>query len=123
MRDGRAETVAEAEAQRYTLPARLDDWRQCAALIDGYKIAKELDFELIPWANEQGDRWRASGTWGDLSLLELRLMLFAAFRADYMGGYTYHEYDEIADSLLHAISAKTGLLYPSGEEDSFDGKE
>jgi hypothetical protein len=38
-------------------------------------------------------------------------MLFYAYRSDYMSGYTYTENDELADSLLSAISEKLHLPY------------
>lgn len=53
-------------------------------------------------------------------MLELRLMLFWACRADYFTGYTYHEHDDMADSLLRAISVKTGLPYLSTPADTAD---
>ena len=44
-------------------------------------------------------------------MLELRLMLFYQYRADYMSGYTYHERDHLVDSLLAALSEQTGQPY------------
>ncbi|KXK52494.1 MAG: hypothetical protein WA009_09720 [Phototrophicaceae bacterium] len=41
MRDGMAETVAEAEAQTLVLP-KFEDWREFALLLDGYMVAEEL---------------------------------------------------------------------------------
>jgi hypothetical protein len=56
-------------------------------------------------------------------VLVLRLMLFAAFRADYFSGYTYHEQDDLADSLLRAISDRAGLPYPAEQKDSINGEK
>ncbi|MCC6801845.1 MAG: hypothetical protein IT319_03085 [Anaerolineae bacterium] len=117
-----ARTKAEAEAQAFSLPARLDDWRRCAVLLNGYEVAKDMGFDLMRWGDEQFKAWRATGTW-NLDVLELRLMLFMAFRASYWSGYTYHEHDEMADSLLRAISAQTGLPYPAPQEDVSDGEK
>ena len=113
-----AKTPAEAEAQVFSLPAQLKDWRKCAVLIDGYAIAQELGFELMPWGAKKAKAWQSSASWDLNNLLELRLMLFWTFRADYWSGYTYHEHDDMADSLLRAISARTGLPYPEEAEDS-----
>jgi hypothetical protein len=107
-----ARTRAEADAQIYILPSSLDNWRECAALIDGYRIAEELGLDLLRWGGDQQREYDSSGEW-KLGVLGLRLMLFYAFRADHMGGYTYHEHDAMADSLLRAVSAQTGLPYPS----------
>ncbi|MDX1993938.1 MAG: hypothetical protein SF029_16240 [bacterium] len=101
----RAETVAEAIAQVFTIPDSLDGWGGLAGLIDGYKIAQELGFELIPWGSEQEARWRQTGRW-NLDVLELRLMLFYQERANYFGGYTYHERDEQVESLLNELREK-----------------
>jgi hypothetical protein len=101
----RAETVAEANAQVFTVPDSIDGWRGLAVQIDGYKIAKELGFELIPWGSEQEVRWRQTGRW-DLAVLEMRLMLFYQERANYFGGYTYHERDEQVESLLNELREK-----------------
>ena len=112
MRNQMAETVAEANAQTLTLPAELDSWRTFASLLDGYAIAQELGFDLKHWAPLREGRFAQTGKW-NLNALELRLMLFYEFRADYMSGYTYHERDETVDSLLRALSQLTGLPYPS----------
>lgn len=110
MRNGMADTVAEAEAQTFTLPS-LDGWRMLAAMLDGYTIAKELGFDVMRWAGEMFQLHK-TGRWNqDLDVLHLRLLLFALYRSDYMTGYTYHEYDEQVDSLLRVLSEKTGLPY------------
>lgn len=115
MRNGMAETIAEANAQLYTLPARLDDWRRFALLIDGYKIAEELGISLGDWVQEKQRHFDQTGQW-DLNVLELRIMVFQKQRSDYWAGYTYHEQDEAVDSLLRAISQHTGLPYPAADE-------
>jgi hypothetical protein len=107
-----AKTIAEAQQQTYTVPTQFDDktWRSFAGLINGYAIAEELGFNLIEWGNAQvaahktGDKWT-------LTELELRLLLFYAYRADYMSGYTYHEQDELVDELLAALAAVVGQPY------------
>lgn len=106
-----ATTVKEAEEQSYTVPPQFNDdtWRSFAKLIDGYAIAKELGHDLINWGNTQVAAH--SGAWSSLSELELRLMLFYAFRVDYMTGYTYHEQDGLVDELLAALAEKTGQPY------------
>ncbi len=106
----RAVTKAEAEAQQFTLPLHLDDWREFAGLLDGYKIGEELGFDLIAWGHAQEQYFEQAQKW-DLEVLELRLMLFYEFRADHMSGYTYHERDDLVDSLLHALSRQTGQPY------------
>jgi hypothetical protein len=106
----RAVTVAAANAQAFMLPVQLDDWRRFAMLLDGYAIAKELGYDLLAWGSAQDQRYRETSLW-DLSVLELRLMVFYEQRADYWSGYTYHERDDIVDSLLREISQKTGLAH------------
>jgi hypothetical protein len=108
--NGTAKTAAAANAQQYELPARLDDWRAFARLVDGYKIAEELGYDLLTWGKAQDQHYRQTGTW-ELNVLGLRLMLFWEYRADYWTGYTYHERDGIADSLLRELSRQTGLPY------------
>lgn len=108
----RATSVAAANAQDFTLPSQLGDWRSFAGLLDGYQIAEELGFKLADWAIVQEQRYEQSGQW-DLNVLELRLMLFFQFRADHLAGYTYHERDDVVDSLLRALSQHTGKPYPS----------
>jgi hypothetical protein len=105
-------TVIDAQTQTFTLPEKFDDqmWRQFARLIDGYAIAQELGFDLRTWGETQETAYRQSGIW-HLNILELRLMLFYQFRADYMGGYTYHERDGLVDSLLAALSEATEQPY------------
>ena len=105
-----AETVADANAQIFTLPD-LGDWRTLAMRINGYKIAEELGFDLSAWGEEQEKRYKTTGQW-ELDVLHLRLMLFYEYRADYFTGYTYRERDDLVDSLLRALSEKTGLPYP-----------
>lgn len=101
----RAKTVAAANAQQFVVPVSLDAWRTFAGLIDGYAIAEELGIDLGGWAAEHAQLYAASGEW-QLDVLGLRLMLFVQFRADYMGGYTYHERDPIVESLLQALREK-----------------
>jgi len=104
-----AQTVAEANVQSFTLPA-LRDWREFAGLLNGYDVAKELGFDVIEWGSQQETIYTRSGDW-ELNVLELRLMVFFEYRADYFTGYTYHERDDIVDSLLQALSIQTGLPY------------
>lgn len=52
----------------------------------------------------------SKGSW-ELTILELRLMLFYEFRADYRTGWGYHERDDLAESLLRALGEQTGLPY------------
>ncbi|HEX6291166.1 MAG TPA: hypothetical protein VFZ66_18425 [Herpetosiphonaceae bacterium] len=105
-------TISEALAQRWKLPERFDDqtWRSFAAQIDGYAIAEELGFDLRSWAAAQEQAYQQRGRW-ELNPLELRLMIFYQFRADYMSGYTYHERDELVDSLMAALGTATGQPY------------
>ena len=112
MRGNMAETVAEAEAQQFRLPEKFENWRSFAGLLDGYKIAAEMGLDLPAWGREQQARYQQNRRW-DLSVLELRLMLFYQFRADYWTGYDYHERDAMVDDLLRALSKKTGQPYPS----------
>ena len=110
MSEQTATTAAAANAQQFALPVDLQDWRTFAGLIDGYQIAEELGYDLRKWGSEQEQRYTQSDEW-TLEILELRLMVFYEFRADYMMGYTYHERDDVVDSLLRAISRKTGQPY------------
>ncbi|AFZ24725.1 hypothetical protein Cylst_2516 [Cylindrospermum stagnale PCC 7417] len=105
-------TVVKAQAQVFTLTEKFDDqaWRQFARLIDGYAIAQELGFDLMTWGETQETAYRQSGI-RHLNILELRLMLFYEFRADYMSGYTYHERDHLVDSLLAVLSKATDQPY------------
>ena len=109
MSDKRAETVAEAQSQTFTIP-EFADWRGFAGLINGYKIAEELGLDFPKWGTEQKERWETSNQW-DLDLLHLRIMLFYTYRADYMTGWDYTEHNEMADSLLQVISEITGQPY------------
>lgn len=109
MRDGMAETVEEAEAQTFTLP-KFEHWREFALLLDGYKIAEEMGFTLFDWAYTQEEHFNRTHQW-DLSILELRILLFSQCRADHMGGYTYHERDHWVESLLRMLSIQTGQPY------------
>jgi hypothetical protein len=110
MAEQMATTVAAADAQQITLPTQLGDWREFAGTLDGYKIAAELGFDLGQWSKNQEQQYEETQRW-DLNVLELRLVLFYEFRADYFTGYTYHERDDLVDSLLCALSRKTGLPY------------
>lgn len=114
MANSRATTVSEAEAQRFELPA-FKNWRQFAALIDGYQIAEELGLD-DSWYSTRKQHWKTTGEW-NLDTLQLRLMLFFAFRSDYMTGYTYTEHDDIVDSLLQALSQQLDLPYEGKEND------
>jgi hypothetical protein len=105
----RATTKAEANAQQLTLPP-FEHWRAFAGKMDGYKIAQELGLDYAKWIEQNLKQWRETGQW-DLDVMGLRLMLFYAYRSDYMSGYTYTENDELADSLLSAISEKLHLPY------------
>jgi len=105
----RVTTGADAQAQDFTLPA-LEDWKDFARSIQGYQITKELGLDFHKWTLDQFDQWKETKQW-DLDVLHLRIMLFYAVRRDYWTGYTYTEHDEMADSLLQAISKKTGLPY------------
>lgn len=115
MRDGMAETIAEAEAQTFEL-LEFSNWRRFSVLLDGYKIAAEMGFELGEWGARQEKIYNETGTW-DLSPLELRVMIFYQFRVDYWTGYDYTECDECVDSLLRALSQKLNLPYqPKGDK-------
>jgi hypothetical protein len=113
--DQQAETVVEAEAQQFTLP-RFKDWRSFAGLMNGYSIATELGLDFHAWAGTQIGHWEETGAW-NLDVLHLRLMLFYAFRADHMTGYTYTEHDDMADSLLHELSQQLNLPYEGKAND------
>lgn len=102
-------TVADARSQAFTLP-EFKHWRGFAMSLDGYAIGKELGFDVMVWAREQVAAWTESGAWS-LDVLHLRLMLFATCRSDYWNASDYGMFDEQADSLLHALSEKTGLPY------------
>ena len=102
-------TVAEALAQDFTLP-EFGEWRTYASSLNGYKIAEELGLEFTTWTVDQMTCWKDTNHW-DLDVLQLRLMLFYTLRLDYWTGYTYTEQDGTVDSLLQAISQKTGKAY------------
>lgn len=115
MRNGMAETIAEAEAQSFELP-EFSNWRRFSVLLDGYKIAAEMGVDLGEWAVQQQNLYLETGTW-DLSVLELRVMLFFQYRADYWSGYDYTERDPYVDSLLQTLSQKLNLPYqPKGDK-------
>jgi hypothetical protein len=107
-------TLDDAQTQPWQLPAQFDDqtWRQFASQLDGYAIAKQLGFDLISWGAAQEQHYQQHGRW-ELHVLELRLMLFYQFRADYMTGYTYHERDDLVESLLLALSSASGQPFQS----------
>lgn len=115
MCDGMAQTIAQAEAQSFALP-EFSRWREFAGLLDGYKIAEEMGGNLRDWGAKQEAVYLRTGSWA-LTVLELRLMLFYEFRADYFTGYDYTERDEIVDSLLSALSLKTGQPYTPLQRD------
>ncbi|MEM9953775.1 MAG: hypothetical protein AAF846_19355 [Chloroflexota bacterium] len=110
----RATTVADAKAQSFDLPD-FKDWRRFAGLIDGYAIAEELKLEKS-WHATQKTHWQETSDW-ELDVLHLRLVLFFAFRSDYMSGYTYTEHDEIVDSILHELSKQLDLPYAGRDND------
>lgn len=113
MASKRATSVAEANAQTFTLPTSLDDnWRGFAGLLDGYQIGEELGFNVMTWSSETLKPAMASGQFtDDTSILDLRLILFGLFRSDYFSGWTYHEHDREVDFVLQALSVKTGQPY------------
>ena len=108
MPNRKATSIEEANAQQFDLP-NFKNWRQFAGLIDGYQILEELQLDKS-WYGEQKSLWETTGTW-ELDALHLRLMLFFAFRSDYMSGYTYKEHDDIVDSILHELSQQLDLPY------------
>jgi|GEM_PF-2167527 len=109
----RATTVAEAEAQTFTIPSHLEDnWRRFASLIDGYQIGEELGRDVMKWSSTILQPAMGSGQFSaGITVLDLRLILFALYRSDYFTGWTYHEHDREVDFVLQALSAKTGQPY------------
>ncbi len=118
----RAKTVTQANAQTFTIPSSVDaDWRRFAGLLDGYAIAEELGVNLMRWAGDTVGLAMQRGKFEDsISVLDLRLMLFAVFRSDYMSGYTYTEHDPEVDFILQALSQKTGQPYTPKNHKSID---
>lgn len=108
-----ATTVAEANQQQFTIPQSLaDNWRGFAGLIDGYAIAQELEEETSRWSIDVVQKAMEQGEFGsDVTILDLRLMLFFAFRTDYFTGYTYTELNAEVDFILQALSQRTGQPY------------
>lgn len=109
----RATTVAEANAQTFAIPSSLDDnWRGFASLLDGYQIGEELGFDVMRWAVDQLNPAMQKGSFPEeTTILDLRLILFALFRSDYLTGWTYHEHDREVDFVLQALSNKSGQPY------------
>jgi hypothetical protein len=111
---GIADTIAEAEAQRITIP-KFEYWRDLARLMNGYKIAEELGLDFHAWGAAQEKNWERTQQW-NLDVLHLRLMLFYIWRADYMTGWTYTEHDHFADSLLQELSKKLDQPYQPNKQ-------
>ena len=109
----RATTVAQAKTQTFTIPSTLEDnWRGFASLIDGYQIGEELGRDVMKWSSAVLQSAMQKGIFPeDITVLDLRLILFALFRSDYFTGWTYHEHDHEVDFVLQALSAKTGQPY------------
>lgn len=114
-----ASTVAEANQQQFTIPKSLaDNWRGFAGLINGYTIAEELNAKETKWSVDVVQQAMEQGGFAsDVSILDLRLMLFFAFRTDYFTGYTYTELNAEVDFILQALSEKTGQPYTPLESD------
>ena len=110
MDGSQAKTAAEAQAQVLTNLPSFAAWREFAGLLNGYAVAEDLGLNFHEWGAEQEKCWQDTRRW-KLDVLHLRLMLFYVFRADYFTGWTYTEHDEIADSLLQALSEQSGLPY------------
>ena len=109
-RDPVAKTAEQAKAQYFTPPAEFtDDWPAIAATLDGYSIAEELGFDLMEWAPEQLHSIQ-DGRKPELSLLELRLVLFYVYRSDYFGG-GWSSHARYADDLFAAMAEQCGQHY------------
>jgi len=115
----RATTIAEANQQQLTIPNSLaDNWRRFAGLIDGYAIAEELGAETTRWTVDVVQKAMKQGGFApDVGILDLRLMLFFAYRADYFNGYTYTELNPEVDFILQALSERIGQPYTPLEAD------
>lgn len=109
-RDSVAKTAEQATAQNFTPPAEFTtDWPALAATLDGYAIAEELGFDLMEWAPEHL-RLIQNGRKPELSLLELRLVLFYVYRSDYFGGGS-NSHALYADDLFAAMAEQCGQIY------------
>ncbi len=114
MRDGMAETVAEAEAQTLVLP-KFEDWRQFALLLDGYMIAEELGLSFHEWGAQREQHWEETGRW-DLDVMQLRVMMFYCCRREYWTDWYGNQHDQLADSLLWEFSRMLNLPYAGRTE-------
>ncbi|MBI5671656.1 MAG: hypothetical protein HZC41_26990 [Chloroflexi bacterium] len=108
-----AKTIAEAEAQSFTLPV-YDRWFEFAHLLDGYAICDEMGVDWKDWARRCLEKLEANPE--SVTVLEARLLLFFKAR---MQRFTLgvESYASIND-LLKLIAHKTGQAYaPLPDED------
>jgi len=115
-----AQTVAQANAQEtkftnYELNVETSIWLSYAYTLDGYFIADEMGIDLLDWGGEKIHTYRVSKEW-QLSLLELRLLLFLFGQlAENYFGETIDIF-EIVHSILTEIHNRKGIIYKGGEE-------
>lgn len=102
-----AQTRAEAEAQELVLPNQYEQWSEFAYLLNGYKIAEEMGFDLMEWRSKRLAEYEATGKW-NANILELRLLLFAQARAAH---FSWGEPFDMVDSLLRELARQTGQHY------------
>ena len=115
-----AQTVAEANAQEMRLATcelnlASNVWLGYAYTLDGDLIATELGINLLDWGGEKVRKYRFAKEW-QLSLLELRLLLyvFARLAENYFGETI--DIFEIVHSILTEIHNRKGIIYKGGEE-------
>lgn len=101
-----AKTRVEAEAQTLDLPPQFPaNWRGVARLLDGYAVAGDMGLDFGTWTTAQVEAYYQSGVW-NLTTIELRVMLFWAYRSDYFTGYTYNEHDRAVLADLDALGVQ-----------------
>jgi hypothetical protein len=113
--ENRAKTVAEAEAQQFTLPRSYDDgWRGFAQILDGYAISEELGKPGRVLRRELQYKHRTNPA--DLSLLEVRLLLFLeVHRERFVGGAK--PYRRVEDLLMRIAEMTEQSYTPLTEEE------
>ena len=102
-----AGTRAAAEAQEIVLPKNYEQWSEFAYLLNGYKVAEDMGFDLLEWQSKRLAEYEATGRW-NANVLELRLLLFAQARA---ARFSWGEPFDLVDSLLHELARQTGQHY------------
>ena len=109
-RDPVAKAAEQAEAQNFTPPTEFTtDWPAIAATLDGWSIADEPGLDLMEWAPEQLQLIQ-DGRKPELSLFELRPVLFCAHRSNHFRGVSSSN-EHYADDPFAGMAEQCGQSY------------